>query len=263
MFKDNLAVRPGCEVGESSAAAAAARQPGPTIETRLRDTERRMMTALEMVNRRVSYQVDVRSRESSEFHTLSRHHDAQKDQAAETEVRRYDANVRLQMILSVHISCVPRPVEAGATSVDTLEMLVAVPRLWRYRSFGIRKWHQLRTDKVQNHSQSPTPNETPTTTITEAQLQALIDQGVAAAMAKAEASRVRNGYNSNGTEGVVGLTRWFEKMESVFSNYNVPSTSQVKYSATYTSARLSSTWWNSHVKTTTPEAAPCHAKGNT
>ncbi|GJT01592.1 hypothetical protein Tco_0822761 [Tanacetum coccineum] len=71
--------RPGCEVGESSAAAAA-RQPGPTIETRLRDTERRMMTALEMVNRRVSYQVDVRSRESSEFHT--RHHDAQKDRAA-------------------------------------------------------------------------------------------------------------------------------------------------------------------------------------
>ncbi|GJX73901.1 hypothetical protein Tco_0312496 [Tanacetum coccineum] len=48
--------RPECEVGESSAAAAA-RQPGPTmahrvdcssvdtIETRIRDTERRMMTA--------------------------------------------------------------------------------------------------------------------------------------------------------------------------------------------------------------------------
>ncbi|GJR44722.1 hypothetical protein Tco_1312825 [Tanacetum coccineum] len=83
--------RPECEVGESSAAAAA-RQPGPTMahrvdyslvdtmETRFRDTERRMMTALEMVNMRVSYQVDVRSRESSEFH--SRHHDAQKDRAA-------------------------------------------------------------------------------------------------------------------------------------------------------------------------------------
>ncbi|GKA41514.1 hypothetical protein Tco_0734174 [Tanacetum coccineum] len=83
--------RPGCEIGESSAAAAA-RQPGPTMETRLdhshvdtmetrfRDIERRMMTALEMVNRRVSYQVDVRSRESSEFY--SRHHYAQKDRAA-------------------------------------------------------------------------------------------------------------------------------------------------------------------------------------
>ncbi|GJU84723.1 putative reverse transcriptase domain-containing protein [Tanacetum coccineum] len=94
---------------------------------------------------------------------------------------------------------------------------------------------------------TPTPNATTTTTVTEAQLQALIDQGVAAAMAEAEASRVRNGYNSNGsgprpaqtarecsyskflkckpldfkgTEGVVGLTRWFEKMESVFSISN-------------------------------------------
>ncbi|GJT12133.1 putative reverse transcriptase domain-containing protein [Tanacetum coccineum] len=86
---------------------------------------------------------------------------------------------------------------------------------------------------------TPAPNAT-TTTVTEAQLQALINQGVAAAMAEAEASRVRNGYDSNGsvprpaqaaracsyseflkckpldfkgTEGVVGLTRWFEKME--------------------------------------------------
>nr|GEU69578.1 hypothetical protein [Tanacetum cinerariifolium] len=79
----------GCEVRESSAAA---RQPRPTmacnvdcsfvdtIETRFRDTERRMMIALEMVNMRVSYQVDVRSKESLEFYL--RHHDAQKDRAA-------------------------------------------------------------------------------------------------------------------------------------------------------------------------------------
>ncbi|GKD38578.1 hypothetical protein Tco_1258785, partial [Tanacetum coccineum] len=71
--------RPGCEIGESSAAAAV-RQPRPTIETRLLDTERRIMTALELVNRRVTYQVDVCTRESSEFYT--RHHDAQKDRAA-------------------------------------------------------------------------------------------------------------------------------------------------------------------------------------
>nr|GEX70959.1 hypothetical protein [Tanacetum cinerariifolium] len=60
------APRPGCEVGESSAAAAA-RQPGPTM-------------ARKLINMRVSYQVDVRSRESSEFYT--RHHDAQEDRAA-------------------------------------------------------------------------------------------------------------------------------------------------------------------------------------
>ncbi|GJT53831.1 putative reverse transcriptase domain-containing protein, partial [Tanacetum coccineum] len=128
---------------------------------------------------------------------------------------------------------------------------------------------------------TPTPNETPTTTVTQAQLQALIDQGVAAAMAEAEASRVRNGYNSNGsgprpaqtarecsyseflkckpldfkgTEGVVGLTRWFEKMESVFSISNCPATSQVKF-ATCTLQDDALTWWNAHVKTTTTEAA--------
>nr|GEX24325.1 reverse transcriptase domain-containing protein [Tanacetum cinerariifolium] len=80
-------LRPGYEVGESSAAAA--RRQGPTmahgvdcsyVETRLQDTERMMMAALELVKRRVSYQVDVCTRESSEFCT--RHHDAQKDRAA-------------------------------------------------------------------------------------------------------------------------------------------------------------------------------------
>ncbi|GKG00109.1 hypothetical protein Tco_0301799 [Tanacetum coccineum] len=46
---------------------------------------------------------------------------------------------------------------------------------------------------------TPAPNAPTTTTVTEAQLHALIDQGVAAVMAEAEASRVRNGYNSNGS----------------------------------------------------------------
>ncbi|GKF44461.1 hypothetical protein Tco_0131013 [Tanacetum coccineum] len=45
---------------------------------------------------------------------------------------------------------------------------------------------------------TPSPITT-TTTIIEAQLQALIDQGVVAAMDEAEASKVRNGYDSNGS----------------------------------------------------------------
>ncbi|GJS61149.1 putative reverse transcriptase domain-containing protein [Tanacetum coccineum] len=83
---------------------------------------------------------------------------------------------------------------------------------------------------------------------------ALIDRGVVAAMAEAEASRVRNGYDNNGTEGVVGLTRWFEKMESVFSISNCTTSCQVKF-ATCTQQEDDLTWWNAHVKTTTPEAA--------
>nr|GFB80555.1 hypothetical protein [Tanacetum cinerariifolium] len=57
-----------------------------------------------------------------------------------------------------------------------------------------------------------------------------------------------------GTEGVVRLTRWFEKMESVFSICNCTSSNQVKF-ATCTLLDNALTWWNSHVKTTTPEAA--------
>ncbi|GJY18402.1 putative reverse transcriptase domain-containing protein [Tanacetum coccineum] len=57
-----------------------------------------------------------------------------------------------------------------------------------------------------------------------------------------------------GTEGVVGLTRWFEKMESVFSISNCPAASQVKF-ATCTLQDDALTWWNAHVKTTTTEAA--------
>ncbi|GJR98198.1 putative reverse transcriptase domain-containing protein [Tanacetum coccineum] len=125
----------------------------------------------------------------------------------------------------------------------------------------------------------PVTDPTTTTSVTSAQLQAMIDEGVTAVLAAR--AMTRNGYNSNGsgprpaqtarecsyseflkckpldfkgTEGVVGLTRWFEKMESVFSISNCPATSQVKF-ATCTLQDDALTWWNSHVKTTTPEVA--------
>ncbi|GJS35564.1 hypothetical protein Tco_0533946 [Tanacetum coccineum] len=81
---------PRFEVGETSAAAA--RQPGSTmarrvdhsfvdtVDTRVRDTERRTMAAVEVVNLRVSYQADVHKRESLYFY--SRHQEAQEDRVA-------------------------------------------------------------------------------------------------------------------------------------------------------------------------------------
>nr|GEZ87634.1 putative reverse transcriptase domain-containing protein [Tanacetum cinerariifolium] len=121
---------------------------------------------------------------------------------------------------------------------------------------------------------------TPTTSVTNAQLQAMIDQGVTAALAARNANR--NGddsytsgmcrpvqvarectypdflkcqpLNFKGTEGVVGLSQWFKKMESVYSISNYTVACQVKF-ATCTLQGNALTWWNSHVKTTTPEAA--------
>ncbi|GJV86095.1 putative reverse transcriptase domain-containing protein [Tanacetum coccineum] len=60
--------------------------------------------------------------------------------------------------------------------------------------------------------------------------------------------------NFNGTEGVVGLTRWFEKMETVFHISNCPKKYQVKY-ASCTLLNSALTWWNSHKRTIRNEAA--------
>ncbi|GKA50210.1 putative reverse transcriptase domain-containing protein [Tanacetum coccineum] len=61
-------------------------------------------------------------------------------------------------------------------------------------------------------------------------------------------------HNFLGTEGVVGLTRWFEKMETVFNISNCPLKYQVKY-ATCTLQDSALTWWKSHKRTIGVDAA--------
>ncbi|GKE11834.1 hypothetical protein Tco_1415385 [Tanacetum coccineum] len=60
--------------------------------------------------------------------------------------------------------------------------------------------------------------------------------------------------NLKGTKGVVGLIRWFKKMETVFHISNCPEKSQVKY-ATCTLLNRALTWWNSHKRTVGTDAA--------
>nr|GEW36738.1 hypothetical protein [Tanacetum cinerariifolium] len=57
-----------------------------------------------------------------------------------------------------------------------------------------------------------------------------------------------HGMNYGGTKGVVRLTRWFEKMETVFNISNCLLKYQVKY-ATYTLQDSALNWWNSHKRT--------------
>ena len=55
-------------------------------------------------------------------------------------------------------------------------------------------------------------------------------------------------HNYAGTGGVIELTRWFEKTESVFQISNCLANCQVKLAAcTFMHATLS--WWNGHVQT--------------
>ncbi|GJW86900.1 putative reverse transcriptase domain-containing protein [Tanacetum coccineum] len=59
--------------------------------------------------------------------------------------------------------------------------------------------------------------------------------------------------NFKGAEGVVGLTRWIEKMESVFNISGCAVENQVKF-ATCTLLGAALTWWNGQLRTLGPEA---------
>ncbi|GJR88577.1 putative reverse transcriptase domain-containing protein [Tanacetum coccineum] len=63
-----------------------------------------------------------------------------------------------------------------------------------------------------------------------------------------------NRGNGNGAEGIIRLTRWFEKIETVFNISNCPPKYQVKY-ATCTLQDSALTWWNSHKRTIGVDAA--------
>ncbi|GKD37967.1 hypothetical protein Tco_1258174 [Tanacetum coccineum] len=128
------------------------------------------------------------------------------------------------------------------------------------------------------------PETTNTTSVTNAQLQAMIDQGITAALAARDADRNTNGNDSHnsgtgvrrietttrectytdflkcqplnfkGTKGVYGLSQWFERMESIFHISNCTVENQVKF-ATCTLHSVALTWWNTHVKTVGHDAA--------
>ena len=113
----------------------------------------------------------------------------------------------------------------------------------------------------------------PPKTMSQAAIQALVAAQVAAAIASYETQRHQsqdqvgssggNGGNPRpcsykdfqgckpvsfyGTGGVIELTRWFEKTESVFAISSCPKGSKVKFAAcTFMDAAL--TWWNGHVQ---------------
>nr|GEX37954.1 reverse transcriptase domain-containing protein [Tanacetum cinerariifolium] len=60
--------------------------------------------------------------------------------------------------------------------------------------------------------------------------------------------------NFKGTEGIVGLSQWVEKIESVFHISGCAVENQVKF-ATCTLLGAALTWWNGHVRTLGHDAA--------
>ncbi|GKA04024.1 hypothetical protein Tco_0676805 [Tanacetum coccineum] len=110
----------------------------------------------------------------------------------------------------------------------------------------------------------------------------MIDQGVTAALAARDANRAGDDSHTSGTgvrrtecvarectyqdflkcqplyfkgtEGVVELTQWFERMETVFRISHCSMENLIKFS-TCTLLAGALTWWNSHVRIVGHDAA--------
>nr|GEV30847.1 hypothetical protein [Tanacetum cinerariifolium] len=234
----------GFEIGESSTAGAA-RQPGPTesdlrrcrveqagygiINTWDEIVEKMMeiaLTTLEGVNERVT-EMDITVRQ-------------RKD---EFETQLTKALGRIEVSEARDPEPQEGPAEAGSSWTFVYLLTIIV---WHVKYYG--KWHPRKEPREQHlPPQPPLP-----------QLSLMLnfrlyfDRGVATALAKRNAERSRNDDNSNdsGTgrrrqmttprecsytgflkcqpmsfrdnKGVVGLTRWIEKIESVFQSATVP-----------------------------------------
>nr|GFB73379.1 hypothetical protein [Tanacetum cinerariifolium] len=256
--------RPWYEFGESSAAAV--RRPGPTmahgvncsyVETRLLDTKRRMMAALELVNLRVSYQVDVCTRESLEFCT--RHHDAKKDRAA--------VRAEIEVLRSERLAY-------EQEGVQTREALARSEAYCRALEARVAVW-ETHVRRLEWGQTPPPTNPNNLNNITPEAVQTMIDQALLRSSDggdgshSSHAENLRNMHttrpcyyadfmkchplNFKGTEGAVGLTRWIEKMESVFNISGCVVENQVKF-ATCTLLDATLTWWNSEIRTLGPDA---------
>ncbi|GKA38139.1 RNA-directed DNA polymerase, eukaryota [Tanacetum coccineum] len=131
---------------------------------------------------------------------------------------------------------------------------------------------------------TPATKTTTTTSVTNAQLKALIEQGVVDALATRDADRSMNGDDIHnlgtgvrrtkrvarectyqefmkcqplffkGTTGVIELTQWFERMETVFRISSCSMENQIKF-ATCTLLGITLTWWNFHVRTVSHDVA--------
>ncbi|GJY38938.1 putative reverse transcriptase domain-containing protein [Tanacetum coccineum] len=126
----------------------------------------------------------------------------------------------------------------------------------------------------------PAPETTTTTTsVTNAQLQAMIYQGVTVALAARDANKAGDHSHTSGTgvrrtervarectyqdfmkcqplyfKGTKGVVEWFERMESVFRISHCSMENQIMFS-TCTLLAGALTWWNSHVRIVGHDAA--------
>nr|GEV27584.1 hypothetical protein [Tanacetum cinerariifolium] len=254
----------GFEVEESSAAAAAkppkdlygfvdTTEVEASITRRhartLHDTEPRMMTVVELVNLRVSYEAQTHQRDGEKSYLQLR--DAQSEARNESlEAHNRSLVARIETIKT-------RMIEMEDQFQDTKDR--AVSHMMRTQALEAR----ARIDTMKDASSRTSNN------ITLEAVQAMIDQAMQRNSTNGDESHSSRGgptrpvqsvracsysdfmkcqpLNFRGKEGIVSLSRWYEKMESVLYISGCVVENQVNF-ATCTMLDVALTWWNSHVR---------------
>ncbi|GJZ02530.1 putative reverse transcriptase domain-containing protein [Tanacetum coccineum] len=261
------ALPPGCDVAESSVAAARAprgqydfvdtiearqgliRSPGHDARTiakaankaedvgyvrALQASEHRMMTSIEEVNLRVSYQAQVSSmKESEDFYT----------QLLDARTDRRDIRLEIDVVRGQR-TAYETELHERQRSED-----YAVRQIMRTQVLEAR----ARIDTVEDADSSCQLNSTHDDG--SQSLGGGIKRPVQPARVCSYPDFIKcQPLNFKGTEGVVGMSQWLKKMESVFHISGCVVENQVKF-AICTLLGDALTWWNGHVRTLGHDAA--------
>nr|GEY49867.1 hypothetical protein [Tanacetum cinerariifolium] len=233
----------------------------------LQSSEHRMITSIKEVNLRISYQAQVCRKESKYFYTQL--HDAQTD-CKDIRLRinlvrgqRTAYDTELQEVCQAYLSSAAQN-RALLAQLETLETHIVV---WSGSARALRI-SQIMPVTRQGTNDAMTPES----------IQAMIDRAIKriSTHTQDDASQSSDGglrrpvqparicfytnfmtckpLNFKGTKGVVGLSQWLKKMESVFHISGCTIDNQMKF-ATCTLLGATLTWWNGHVRTLGHDAA--------
>ncbi|GJS80778.1 hypothetical protein Tco_0730659 [Tanacetum coccineum] len=292
---------PRCDVAESSAAAARAprRQVADRVEDvgyvrALQASEHRMMTSIEEVNLRVSYQAQVRRKESEDFYTqLLDARTDRRDIRLEIDVvrgQRTAYETELHEVRQAYLSSEARN-RALLARLETLETHMSRMEWQRQRAEDDAVRQIMRTQVLEARARIDTVEDAGSSFIiiisicidiviishvhcilviiiimhvtrqgandamTPESIQAMIDRAIQRNSTQDDESQSSGGgIRRHGTEGVVGLSQWLKKMELIFHISCCAVENQVKF-ATYTLLGAALTWLNGHVRTLGHDAA--------
>nr|GEV40651.1 hypothetical protein [Tanacetum cinerariifolium] len=258
------------KVGESSAAATA-RQSGLDVTTMdatpgrpmsrevgygiedvwddmVREMKGRAPTTLEDLRQRVTDLSTTLAQDTYKIYV--RLEDAQDDRALQrTRVNTLFRDRRYHLYITTRDACIGSIKTLVATLVaqtSSLQTQLTIA-LRRIQTLEARKPTRTDDQRMLTVAKMPLKRTVATTTpMTDAQIKALISQGVADALAKHEANRSRNGDDSHDS-GSDGRWRMPVARECTYTNFLKHQPLNSKGNAL--------TWWNSHVRTVSHDVA--------